>query len=76
MDNVTRYQAMAAFYRRRAKMVGEHERFWMTEADSWATRLSSESVDTLQDKKVVRGALSRLCGSKPNPSFRFPMRRG
>lgn len=58
MDNVTRYQAMAAFYRRRAKMVGEHERFWMTEADSWATRLSSESVDTLQDKTVVRGVLS------------------
>jgi len=59
MDAVTRYRAMAAFCRQRAKMVGENERFWLTEADSWATRLSSESVDTLQKKAVVRGAGGR-----------------
>ena len=58
MDRVTRYRAMAAFCRQRARMAGENEHFWLTEADSWATRLSSESVDTLQ-KEVMPGAEGR-----------------
>ncbi|MFZ2158320.1 MAG: hypothetical protein WAV72_19680 [Bradyrhizobium sp.] len=58
-DKVTHCRAMAAFCRQRAKMEGENEDFWLTEADSWATRLSSESVDPLQEKTVVRGAGGR-----------------
>jgi hypothetical protein len=49
---------MAAFCRQRARMAGENEHFWLTEADNWATRLSSESVDTLQ-KEVMPGAEGR-----------------
>ncbi len=44
-DKVTHYRAMAAFCSQRAKMEGENEDFWLTEADSWAKRLSSKSVD-------------------------------
>jgi hypothetical protein len=58
-DKVTHCRAMAAFCRQRARMEGENEDFWLTEADSWATRLSSESVDPLQKKTVVRGAGGR-----------------
>jgi len=49
MDRVTRYRAMAAFCRQRAKMVGEDERFWMTEADSWATRLKRSKLNPFFD---------------------------
>jgi hypothetical protein len=59
MDDVTLYRSMVAFCRQRAKMVGESEHFWLTEADSWATRLSNESIDTLPQKAVVRGAGGR-----------------
>ncbi len=49
MDDVTRYRALAAFCRQRAKMDGENEQFWLAEADDWATRLSGEPVDARKD---------------------------
>lgn len=65
MDKVTRYGAMAAFCRQRAKMVGENEHFWLTEADSWEKLLSNESIDTLQKKTVVRRAGGRKVSDPP-----------
>ncbi len=46
MDDLTRYRAMAAFCRQRARMDGESEQFWLAEADDWARRLSGERVET------------------------------
>ena len=58
MDRVTRYRAMAAFCRQRARMAGENEHFWLIEADRWAMRLTSESADAVQ-KEVTPGAGGR-----------------
>jgi hypothetical protein len=35
---------MAAFCRQRARMAGESEHFWLTEADFWEKRLPDESA--------------------------------
>ena len=36
METVQHYRAMEAFSRQRAKMDGEDELFWLTEAEVWA----------------------------------------
>ena len=38
MDALTRYRAMEAFCRQRAKMESEAEGFWLNEAQSWIDR--------------------------------------
>ncbi len=51
MDDVTRYRALAAFCRQRAKMDGEDEQFWLAEADGWAARLTAERAETRRDDR-------------------------
>ncbi|QWG12215.1 hypothetical protein KMZ29_21230 [Bradyrhizobium sediminis] len=56
MDAITRCRAFEAFCRQRAKMADENEHFWLTQADSWAKRLSNGSIDELEESKTPPNA--------------------
>jgi hypothetical protein len=53
METIQYYRAMEAFCRQRAKMEGESELFWLTEAESLA-KLASNGRELLMHPSMMK----------------------
>ena len=55
MEALQHFNAMEAFCRQRAKMDGEDERFWLTEADRLAKLVANAEISALQRSRFKSG---------------------
>jgi hypothetical protein len=63
MEELVRYRALEAFCRQRAKMEGENELFWLTEADVLGKLVTNSH--RLNDLSEEKERAARLLGNAP-----------
>jgi len=61
MDERTRYRAMVALCRQRARIVGENGAFWLADAKRWSSLLAKLEADVVIDLQEQRKRRKPKC---------------